>query len=84
MSRVCDSARVVPFVVRRVSIGVRAELGLILDPDNDLRRFGYTRVVRFTVVHAVLHEDEVLRGRSDLSTPLYPGRVRIEIDIESA
>ena len=47
--------RVVVFVARRVPTVARAELGLGLDPDNDLRCFGYARPHIFHVVHSVLH-----------------------------
>ena len=39
-SRACDSARVLASVARRVMTVARAEPELILDPDDDLRRFG--------------------------------------------
>ena len=70
-SRLRDSAARCRVVARRVPTVARAELGLGLDPDNDLRCFGYARPHIFHVVHSVLHTG-IAKNRPLTRAPLYP------------
>ena len=69
-SRLRDSAARCRVVARRVPTVARAELGLGLDPDNDLRCFGYARPHIFHVVHSVLHTG-IAKNRPLTRAPLY-------------